>query len=147
VFFGYDGTGAMTSDKSVASILTTGLVALEDAGGVSSYILPGNFGGDGNNFVEFDIALDDQENPKTTIKGCLEKLPDVDLGEDVDRDSLLAVAYKASEQVTSEDGTNVMTKPCRVYPQSDTYSYDVGATGWVTTCVDETKNIEQGCLL
>jgi hypothetical protein len=155
MFFGYDGTGAMTSVESVASILTTGLVALEDAGGVSSYILPGNFGGVETNFVEFEIADDDAGNPKTTIKGCLEALPDVDLGEEVDRDSLLAVAYKASENVTDEegnpkmeDGNFVMTKPsCRVYPQSDTYSYDVSATGWVTTCVDETKNIEQGCLL
>jgi hypothetical protein len=153
MFFGYED-GAMTSDKNVASILATGLVALEDAG-VSSYILTGNFGGDEDgNFVKFDIARDDAEEPKTTIKGCLEALPDADLGDDVDRDSLLAVAYKAPEQkivngepAVDEDGNAIMTKPCRAYPQSDTYSYDAGATGWVTTCIDETKNIEQGCLL
>ena len=146
MFFGYNGDGAMKSDKSVATILTTGLVAFEDAG-VSSYILTGNFGEE--NFTAFDIAVDDEEKPKTNIKGCLEALPDIDLGEDVDRESLLAVAYKASEPSgdTDEDGNPIMTKPCRAYPQSDTYSHDVGATGWVTTCIDETKNIEQGCLL
>jgi hypothetical protein len=146
MFFGYED-GAMTSDKSVASILTTGLVALEDAG-VSSYILTGNFGGDGDeNFVEFDIARDDAEEPKTTIKGCLEALPDVDLGEDVDRDSLLAVAYKASEEETDDEGNTIMTKPCRAYTTTGKRITTNDGTGWVTTCIDETKNIEQGCLL
>jgi hypothetical protein len=151
MFFGYDGTSAMTSDKSVASILTTGLVALEDAG-VSSYILTGNYGED--NFVEFDIADDDEENPKTNIKGCLEALPDVDLDENVDRDSLLAVAYKASEQkivndqpAVDDEEKPIMTKPCRAYTTTGTRVTTNGGTGWVTTCVDETKNIEQGCLL
>jgi hypothetical protein len=148
-FFGYKADGAMTSDKSVATILTTGLVALEDAG-ISSYILSGNFGEE--NFTAFEIAVDDEDKPKTNIKGCLEALPDVDLGEGVDRDSLLAVAYKASEQkivndepAVDADGNHIMTKPCRAY--TTTGNLTNGGTGWVTTCVDETKNIEQGCLL
>jgi Flp pilus assembly protein TadG len=146
MFFGYNGDGAMTSDKNVASILTTGLVALEDAG-VSSYILTGNFGEE--NFTAFEIAVDDEEKPKTNIKGCLEALPDVDLGEGVDRDSLLAVAYKASEPSGDKDeaGNTIMTKPCRAYTTTGNLTNSETGTGWVTTCVDETKNIEQGCLL
>src|SRR5210317_87977 len=144
MFFGYNGDGAMTSDKSVATILAEGLVALEDAG-VSSYILTGNFGEE--NFTAFEIAVDDEEKPKTNIKGCLEALPDVDLGEGVDRDSLLAVAYKASEEVTDDDGNTTTTKPCRAYTTTGERFTDNGGTGWVTTCVDETKNIEQECLL
>jgi Flp pilus assembly protein TadG len=151
IFFGYDGSEKMIADSSVASILTTGLVTLEDAG-VSSYILSGNFGED--NFTAFDIALDDENKPKTSIQGCFDALPDAELGDEVDRDSLLAVAYKASEQkmvndqfAVDDEGNKIMTKACRVYTATGTRITDDGGTGWVTTCVDKTKDIKQGCLL
>ena len=155
LFFGYDGSEKMITDSSVASILTTGLVTLEDAG-VSSYILSGNFGED--NFAEFDIALDDEDNAKTSIQGCFDALPDAELknaqGDEVDRDSLLAVAYKASVQETNggtgvndENGNAIMTKACRVYTATGTSIETGTGTGWVTTCVDKTKDIKQGCLL
>lgn len=153
LFFGYDGSEKMITDSSVASILTTGLVTLEDAG-VSSYILSGNFGED--NFAEFDIALDDEDNAKTSIQGCFDALPDAELknaqGDEVDRDSLLAVAYKASVQkmvndqlAVDENENPVMTKACRVY--TTTGERVETGTDWVTTCVDKTKDIKQGCLL
>ena len=151
IFFGYKSDGKMIADSSVASILTTGLVTLEDAG-VSSYILSGNFGED--NFAAFDIALDDEDNAKTSIQGCFDALPDAELGDEVDRDSLKAVAYKASVQKTNggtgvedENGNPIMTKACRVYTTTGTRITGDGGTGWVTTCVDKTKNIKQGCLL
>jgi Flp pilus assembly protein TadG len=151
LFFGYNGVDKMITDSSVASILSTGLVTLEDAG-VSSYILSGNFGED--NFAAFDIALDDEDKPKTSIQGCFDALPDAELGDDVDRDSLLAVAYKASVQkivndqpaVDAEENP-VMTKACRVYTATGSRITGDGGTGWVTTCVDKTKDIKQGCLL
>ena len=151
IFFGYNGDGKMIADSSVASILTTGLVTLEDAG-VSSYILSGNFGED--NFAAFDIALDDEDKPKTSIQGCFDALPDAELGDDVDRDGLKAMAYKASVQKTNggtpvedENGNPVMTKACRVYTATGPRNTGNGGTGWVTTCVDKTKDIKQGCLL
>ena len=149
LFFGYDGSEKMIADSSVASILTTGLVTLEDAG-VSSYILSGNFGED--NFTPFDIALDDENKPKTSTQGCFDALPDAELGDEVDRDSLLAVAYKASVQkmvndqlAVDENENPVMTKACRVY--TTTGERVETGTDWVTTCVDKTKDIKQGCLL
>ena len=151
LFFGYDGSEKMITDSSVASILTTGLVTLEDAG-VSSYILSGNFGED--NFTAFDIALDDENKPKTSIQGCFDALPDAELGDEVDRDSLLAAAYKASVQkmvndqlAVDDEGNPIMTKACRVYTATGTRIETGTGTGWVTTCVDKTKDIKQGCLL
>ena len=130
-FFGYDGSKIITSD-SVTAILQQGLVNVEDAG-VSGFILPGHFGGDTNNFREYGV--DEGDDPIENIEGCINRLADVDM-EDEERDKLLSIAFKADAE-----------NPCRVYPQSDTYSYDAGATGWVTTCLDKSKDIKQGCIL
>jgi len=130
-FFGYDGSKMITSD-SVTDILNTGLVNTIDAG-VSGFILPGHFGSDTNNFREYGV--DEGEDPIENLEGCLSRLPDIDMDDEV-RDSLLSVAFNPEAD-----------SPCRVYPQSDTYSHDAGATGWVTTCIDNTKDIKQGCLL
>lgn len=130
-FFGYDGSKMITSD-SVTDILNTGLVNTIDAG-VSGFILPGHFGSDTNNFREYGV--DEGEDPIENLEGCLSRLPDIDMDDEV-RDSLLSVAFNPKAD-----------SPCRVYPQSDKYLHDSSATGWVTTCIDNTKDIKQGCLL
>jgi len=130
-FFGYDGE-KMKSSESVTDIISTGLVNVIDVD-VSGYVLPGNFGSDAENFREYGPAEDDE--PIDNIQGCLTRLGEVDLDEEY-REGLLSVAYNKEAE-----------SPCRAYPQSDSYSYKSGATGWVTTCVDKSKDIKQGCLL
>jgi len=130
-FFGYDGE-KMKSSESVTDIISTGLVNVIDVD-VSGYVLPGNFGSDAENFREYGPAEDDE--PIDNIQGCLTRLGEVDLDEEY-REGLLSVAYNKEAE-----------SPCRAYPQSDSYSYKPGATGWVTTCVDKSKDIKQGCLL
>lgn len=146
MFFGYNGQD-ITETATVAEILTTGLVNFEDAG-VSSFILAGHFGD--SDYKEFEIAVDDEDEPIENIQGCLDAFPDAEFGEDVDMDDFLAVAYKKPEQVpnqTDESGNPVMTKPCRAYTNTSARKTIGNATGWVTTCVDNTKDIKQGCLL
>jgi hypothetical protein len=131
LFFGYDGE-KMKSDESVTSLVNTGLVNFIDAD-VSGYVLPGNFGSNSDNFREYGPAEDDDKIQ--TIEGCITRLSEVDMDDEY-RSSLLSVAFNKDADT-----------PCRAYPQSDSYGYKVGATGWVTTCVDKSKDIKQGCLL
>lgn len=131
MFFGYDGE-KMKTDASVTSLIGTGLVNLVDAG-VSGYVLPGNFGGNAENYKEYGAAEDDEQIEN--IQGCIKRLSEVDMDDEY-RKSLLSVAFNKEAET-----------PCRVYPQSDTYAYKQDATGWVTTCLDSSKNIKQGCLL
>jgi hypothetical protein len=130
-FFGYDGD-KMKSDTSVTEIISTGLVDLVDAE-VAGFILPGHFGSDAENFREFGPGEDG--DPIGDIQGCLSRFGELDMDEEY-KESLLSVAYNKEAET-----------PCRVYPQSDSYSYDAKAAGWVTTCIDKTKDIKQGCLL
>lgn len=130
-FFGYDGD-KMKTDTSVTEIISTGLVDVLDTE-VSGFILPGHFGSDAENFREFGPGEDGE--PIKDIGGCLNRLGEIDMDEEY-KESLLSVAYSKEAET-----------PCRAYPQSDSYSYDANATGWVTTCVDKTKDIKQGCLL
>jgi hypothetical protein len=130
-FFGYDGD-KMKSDTSVTEIISTGLVDLVDAE-VAGFILPGHFGSDAENFREFGPGEDG--DPIDDIQGCLSRFGEIDMDEEY-KESLLSVAYNKEAET-----------PCRVYPQSDSYSYDAKAAGWVTTCIDKTKDIKQGCLL
>jgi hypothetical protein len=130
-FFGYDGD-KMKSDESVTSLIGTGLVNVVDAG-VSGYVLPGNFGSDGDNFREYGPGEDGDQIEN--VQGCMSRLSEVDLDDEY-RSSLLSVAFNKDADT-----------PCRAYPQSDSYAYDKDATGWVTTCLDGSKSIKQGCLL
>lgn len=130
-FFGYDGD-KMKSDASVTEIISTGLVNIIDSD-VTGFILPGNFGSNPDNFREYGPAEDDEAI--ADVQGCLRRLNEVDFDEEY-KESVLSVAYNKEAEA-----------PCRAYPQSDSYSYKEGATGWVTTCVDKTKDIKQGCLL
>jgi hypothetical protein len=136
MFFGY-GDSTMTEDENPG--VFTRLINVQEAG-VSSFIFTGNFGGD--NYVAFPIALDDEEEPKpkTTIDGCFEALPDVDLGEDVSQEDILAVSYSAS----ADQGTR-----CRAYKNEPgvSASFKKDATAWVTVCADRTKDLNKGCLL
>ena len=132
IFFGYNGTDRMIGAESVTAILSTGLVNVEDVS-VTGYIIPGNFGGDANNYREFGSVEGD--TPIETIQDCKDTLDEADLDEEY-KQSLLSVALNKGADT-----------PCRAYPQSDTYSYNNEATGWVTTCVDKSKDIKQGCLL
>ena len=130
-FFGYDGD-KMKSDVSVTEIISTGLVNIIDSD-VTGFILPGNFGSNPDNFREYGPAEDDEAI--ADVQGCLKRLNEVDFDEEY-RESVLSVAFNREAEA-----------PCRAYPQSDSYSYKEGATGWVTMCVDKTKDIKQGCLL
>lgn len=130
-FFGYDGE-KMKTDESVTSIIGTGLVNVVDAG-VSGFVLPGNFGSNAGNFREYGAAEDDEKIEN--IQGCLKRLSEVDIDEEY-RAGLLSVAFNKEAET-----------PCRAYPQSDSYKYDKDAAGWVTTCIDSSKDIKQGCLL
>lgn len=130
-FFGYDGD-KMKSGVSVTEIISTGLVNIIDSD-VTGFILPGNFGSNPDNFREYGPAEDD--DAIADVQGCLKRLNEVDFDEEY-KESVLSVAYNKEAEA-----------PCRAYPQSDSYSYKQGATGWVTTCVDKTKDIKQGCLL
>ncbi len=130
-FFGYDGE-KMKSSESVTDIISTGLVGVVDVD-VSGFVLPGNFGSDAENFREYGPADDDDKI--NDVQGCLTRLGEVDLDEEY-REGLLSIAYNKEADT-----------PCRAYPKSDSYSYNAGATGWVTTCIDKSKDIKQGCLL
>ena len=130
-FFGYDGD-KMKSDESVTSLIGTGLVNVIDAG-VSGFVLPGNFGSNGDNFREYGPGEDGDQIEN--VQGCMTRLTEVDLDDEY-RSNLLSVAFNKDADT-----------PCRAYPQSDSYAYDKDATGWVTTCLDSSKDIKQGCLL
>jgi hypothetical protein len=130
-FFGYDGE-KMKSSASVTDIINTGLVSVVDVE-VSGFVLPGNFGNNADNYREYGPAEDD--NKITDIQGCLTRLGELDLDEEY-KASLLSVAHNKDAET-----------PCRAYPKSDSYSYKADAAGWVTTCIDKSKDIKQGCLL
>jgi hypothetical protein len=135
MFFGYGEGDTMTEDENPGAM--TKLINVEEAG-VSSFIFTGNFGGD--NYVAFPIALDDEEKPKTTLDGCFEALPDVDLGEDVSQEDILAVSYNGG----ADQGSR-----CRAYKNEPGVSanFDKTASAWVTVCADRTKDLNKGCLL
>jgi hypothetical protein len=125
MFFGIvDGT--MKSSETVTDISGSGLVNVED-GEVGAYVLPGNFG---NEYSQYGTS--EVEN----IRDCLGEIGTID---DTSDGEFLSVAYKNPGE-TEES-------PCRAYKFGDDYSYDPSAEGWVTTCVDKTKDISQGCLL
>jgi len=129
-FFGYDGN-KLKSDTSVTELISTGLVDVVDLN-VTGFVLPGNFGSESDNYREYGPGEDE---PITDVRGCLNRLNDIDMDEEY-RKSILSVAFNKEAEA-----------PCRAYPQTDKYTYQAGATGWVTTCVDKSKDIEQGCLL
>jgi type II secretory pathway pseudopilin PulG len=140
MFFGFVKTNddfTMTEDEN-PGVITNPINVVE--AGVSSFIFTGNFGGEEDKYVPFSIALDDDENPKKTIEGCFETFPDVDLGEDVSREDILAISYNA----TADDG-----KRCRAYMNKPGVSanFDKTASAWVTVCADRTKDLNKGCLL
>jgi len=108
------------------------LVNVIDAG-VSGFVLPGNFGSNGDNFREYGPGEDGDQIEN--VQGCMTRLTEVDLDDEY-RSNLLSVAFNKDADT-----------PCRAYPQSDSYAYDKDATGWVTTCLDSSKDIKQGCLL
>ncbi len=127
MFFGYDTvTGTMISSESVLDIANSGLVNVED-GDVAGSILPGNFG---TEFFAYGTA--EVEN----IQDCLTNIDEVDIE---DKSELLSVAYKNPGE--TEDA------PCRAYKNGDSYGYMPEAEGWVTSCIDNTKSVKQGCLL
>jgi hypothetical protein len=127
MFFGYDvATGTMISSESVLDIVNSGLVNVED-GDVAGTILPGNFG---TEFFTYGTA------ELGNIQDCLTNIDEVDIE---DKSELLSVAYKNPGE--TEDA------PCRAYKNGDSYGYMPEAEGWVTSCIDNTKSVKQGCLL
>lgn len=127
MFFGYDvATGTMISSESVLDIVNSGLVNVED-GDVAGTILPGNFG---TEFFTYGTA------ELGSIQDCLTNIDEVDIE---DKSELLSVAYKNPGE--TEDA------PCRAYKNGDSYGYMPEAEGWVTSCIDNTKSVKQGCLL
>jgi hypothetical protein len=127
MFFGYDAAnGVMISSENVLDISRSGLVNIED-GDVSGTILPGNFG---TEFFAYGTA------EVGNIQDCLTSIDEVDIE---NRDELLSVAYKNPGD--TEDA------PCRAYKIGENYAYIPEAEGWVTTCIDSTKSVKQGCLL
>lgn len=127
MFFGYDvATGTMISSESVMDIVNSGLVNVEN-GDVAGSILPGNFG---TEFFTYGTA------ELGNIQDCLTNIDEVDIE---DKSELLSVAYKNPGE--TEDA------PCRAYKNGDSYGYMPEAEGWVTSCIDNTKSVKQGCLL
>ena len=140
MFFGFvmeGDTFKMVEDEN-PGVITNPINVVE--AGVSSFIFTGNFGGDAEKYVAFPIALDDEEKPKTSIEGCFDALPDVDLGEDVSQDDILAVSYSGS----ADEGIR-----CRAYMNKPGVSaaFDKSASAWVSVCADRTKDLNKGCLL
>ena len=116
----------MISSESVLDIANSGLVNVED-GDVAGTILPGNFG---TEFFTYGTA------ELGNIQDCLTNIDEVDIE---DKSELLSVAYKNPGE--TEDA------PCRAYKNGDSYGYMPEAEGWVTSCIDNTKSVKQGCLL
>ena len=131
-FFGFDGVDSMKVEDNVTNLISTGLVTFENPD-LSGFVIAGNFGDDAENYTEYGAV--DEDEPIDDINGCIDRLGEIDLDEDY-RASLLSVSYNKDAEA-----------PCRVYPQSDGYTYNEGATGWVTTCLDKNKSVQQGCLL
>ena len=138
-FFGFmkknDNSFTMVEDENPGAI--TNPINVQEAG-VSSFVFTGKFGTD--DFVAFPIALDDDEKSKTTLEGCFETLPDVDLGEELSQEDILAVSYNPGADAG---------KRCRAYMNKPGVSatFDKRAADWVTVCADRTKDLNKGCLL
>ena len=134
LYFGVDTeTNTIVTNKNVTTIIAGGGSVSVATAGVSGYIIPGNFGEDPDNYMEYGVNDDGEKF--ASLQGCKDGLGDVDLT-DEQRLNALSIYYNEAAE-----------SPCSVYGQSDTYDYDGEATGWVSACVDGTKDVRQGCIL
>jgi hypothetical protein len=128
-FIGLNAAGnGITKTQTVSNLNPDGLFKLENASS-PRFISSGSFGASASDGTVISSGGDDFK----TLGECINYM---ELNMEDELDKYKAVAYKG--------GTDTEDPECRGYGKEATYSND---DGWLTTCTNKNKSVEQGCLL